>query len=258
VASRRQCERLIEAGRVAVNGRVVRDLPAFADPSRDSITVDDRPVGAGARHVYIMLNKPSRTLSTTHDEPGADRRTVLDLVDHPATPRLFPVGRLDYDTVGLVLLTNDGGLANRLTHPRFGVSKTYRAVVRGRLEDEQVQGLERGIYLADRDQGRTSGASRTARVGIRIIRRDRERTILQITLKEGRNRQVRRMLAQVGCPVRRLERIAMGPLRLTGLARGQWRLLERAELSALRRAVRKAGPGSGRSAGGDEPMEDPS
>ena len=164
----------------------------------------------------------------------------MDLVDHPAVSRLFPVGRLDYDTVGLLLLTNDGNLANRLTHPRYGVAKTYRAVVKGMLEQEQIERLEKGIYLAERREGRTVGATRTAHVGLTIAKRDRERTILEITLSEGRNRQVRRMLASVGCPVKKLERIAMGPLKLKGLQRGAWRELTRDEVQSIRRAARGA------------------
>ena len=236
LASRRASEELIRLGRVRVNGDVVRELPCFVDPDTDRIEVDHKPVPKPERHVYILLNKPARVLSTVLDEPGADRRTVIDLVDHPSRARLFPVGRLDYDTTGLVLLTNDGELANRLTHPRYAVHKTYRAVVKGRLEDEDAAKLEHGIYLAERKAGRTDGAARTARVSIKIARRDRDRTTLEIELREGRNRQVRRMLAKVGCPVKKLERVAMGPLRLKGLARGEWRELTRTELGALRAA----------------------
>ncbi|MGP1273489.1 MAG: pseudouridine synthase [Phycisphaerales bacterium] len=239
VAARRVCEELIEQGAVEVNGTVVDFLPAFADPDRDRITVEGRPIGRRSRRVYVMLNKPARTVTTTSDEPELDRRTVLDLVDHPAADRLFPVGRLDFDTTGLLLLTNDGELANRLTHPRFGVTKTYRAVVKGSLTDEDARELERGIYLAERRAGQTVGAARTARVEVSVFKRDRERTVLELRLTEGRNRQVRRMLAAVGCPVKKLERVAMGPVRLSGLPRGAWRELSRGEIEALRRAVRR-------------------
>ena len=237
VASRRECEALIETGHVAVNGQYVTKLPAWVSPEHDRIEVDGRLVQRPERHIYIMLNKPPRTVSTAQDEPGLDRRTVVDLVDHPARARLYPVGRLDYDTTGLVLLTNDGKLANKLTHPRYGIHKTYRAVVRGRVADDDVRELEKGIYLAERRDGQTVGAARTARVEISIAKRDRDRTTLQITLREGRNRQVRRMLAAVGCPVKKLERVAIGPLKLKGLARGQWRELERNEIASLRRAA---------------------
>ena len=237
IASRRAGEQLIEGGRVTVNGEPVHTLPCFVDPEHDHIEVDGRPIPKPERHLYLMLNKPSRVLSTVADEPGSDRPTVLDLVDHPSRARLFPVGRLDFDTTGLILLTNDGELANRLTHPRYEVEKTYRAVVRGRIEEEETAQLEQGIYLAERREGRTTGAARTAKVQIRIHKRDRERTILEITLREGRNRQVRRMLAMVGHPVKKLERVAMGPLKLKGLARGEWRELTRGEMTSLRRAA---------------------
>lgn len=222
---------------MTVNGDVVDKLPAWVDAELDRIEVDGRPIPRRERRLYIMLNKPTRTLTTAADEPGSDRRTVLDLVDHPSKARLFPVGRLDYDTVGLILLTNDGAFANKLTHPRFGVAKTYRAVVKGSIADENVAALEEGIYLAERKEGHTVGATRTARVRIRVVRRDRERSVLELQLHEGRNRQVRRMLASVGCPVKKLERVAMGPVQLKGIARGEWRELDRHELRALRTAA---------------------
>jgi len=242
VAARRACERLVEEGRVTVNGQTVTRLPVWVDPDRDTVAVDAKPIRRRDRRVYVMLNKPRRTLTTAADEPGALRRTVLDLVDHPAASRLFPVGRLDYDTMGLVLLTNDGELANRLTHPRYGVPKTYRVVVRGLLDDEAIGQLERGIYLAERRDGQTVGAARTAHVELELIRRERDRTILSLTLREGRNRQVRRMLSAVGCPVKRLERVRLGPVKLSGLPRGAWRELTIDEVRSLRKAVRRPEP----------------
>lgn len=252
VASRRDCEELVRAGAVEVNGRVVTELPAWVDPTTDRIIVDGRPLPKPERHIYIMLNKPARVLSTAADEPGADRRTVLDLVDHPERARLFPVGRLDYDSVGLVLLTNDGELANRVTHPRFGVPKTYRVVVKGALDEEAARELERGIFLAQRKAGRTEGAARTARVELAILSQYRDRTTLEITLREGRNRQVRRMLAAVGFPVQSLERVAIGPVRLKGVAKGAWRELTAPEVKALRRAAAAPGKDSWAAAGTPE------
>ncbi|MEM8758438.1 MAG: pseudouridine synthase [Planctomycetota bacterium] len=245
VAARRVCEQLILDGHVEVNGQIVDYLPAFADPAQDRITVDGRTIKSRNRKLYVMLNKPTRTVTTTADEPELDRRTVLDLVDHPAADRLYPVGRLDFDTTGLVLLTNDGELANQLTHPKFGVAKTYHAVVKGRLTDDDARELAQGIYLAERKAGRTTGAARTARVGVTIHKRDRDRTVLELVLNEGRNRQVRRMLAAVGCPVKKLERVAMGPVRLTGLPRGAWRELRKGEVDSLKRAVRRGKRGDG-------------
>lgn len=251
IGSRRACEALIEAGEVEVNGVLVATLPAWVDPDEDRIVVEGRPLPKPERKTYLLLNKPPRTLSSLKDEPGADRRTVAELVDHPSVSHLFPVGRLDYDTVGLVLMTNDGDLANRLTHPRYGVPKTYRVLVKGALDTTAVADLERGIYLAERKAGSTVGAKRTSRVEITLIHQDREGTVLELTLREGRNRQVRRMMAAVGYPVRKLERVGMGPIRLKGVARGAWRELTRDEVWALRRASASEGSGTG-VAQGDE------
>ena len=246
IASRRACEALIEAGEVEVNGEVVAELPAWVDPAVDRIVVQGRPIAKPTeRHTYIMLNKPARTLSTAKDAPGADRRTVVELVDHPLAPRLFPVGRLDYDSVGLILLTNDGELANRLSHPRYGVPKTYRVKIKGQLAEDDVAALEEGVYLANRQAGKTVGAVRTSHVEIEVLRRDRGTTHLEITLREGRNRQVRRMFAAVGLPVLSLERIAIGPLKLKGVRRGLWRELTAPELKALRRAAAAGAKGEG-------------
>jgi len=244
VGSRRRCEELIESGAVAVNDRVVDTLPAWVDPQRDRLTVDGAPVRGAERRVYVMLNKPRRTVTSLDDPEG--RRDIADLVDHPASARLFPVGRLDYDTTGLLLLTNDGELANRLTHPRYGVDKTYRAVVKGCLDDDALATLRRGVYLARRRQGRTVGAERAAPADVRLVRRERDRTILDITLTEGRNRQVRRMLAHLDRPVRKLKRIRMGPLNLKGLRTGEWRELTRDELRELRRVAGRAAAGAKR------------
>lgn len=240
IASRRACEQMVEEGLVSVNGRVVASLPVLVDPVHDRIEIDGRPLRRmtprGERPVYVMLYKPRHTVSTASDPEG--RRTVTDLVQHPTGVRLYPVGRLDYDTMGLVLLTNDGDLANRLTHPRFGVHKTYRAIVRGVLSEEDVARLQKGIVLATRREGKTVGVARTGGAEIQIVKREPARTIIDITLDEGRNRQVRRMLAKVGCPVKKLVRIRLGPLTLKGVSMGHWRELLPGELASLRRAVR--------------------
>jgi len=238
---------MIERGEVTVNGRVETDLPLWVDPSRDRIVAGSEVIREPERSIYLMLNKPPRTLSSLKDEPGADRRTVNDLVDHPSSDHLFPVGRLDYDSVGLILMTNDGALANRLTHPRYGVPKAYRVVVKGSLDEDAARELERGIYLAQRKAGQTVGAQRTANVELEVLHKERDKTTIELTLREGRNRQVRRMLAAVGYPVRSLERVGMGPVRLKGLARGAWRELTRDEIKALKRAAGGKGDRSGRS-----------
>lgn len=237
VGSRRRCEELVLEGEVRVNGVHVLDLPAWVDPALDEIVVQGKTLPKPERRVYVMLNKPTRTVSTVEDPEG--RRTVTEMVSHPSGVRLYPVGRLDYETTGLILLTNDGALANRLTHPSFGVHKTYRATVKGRVEDDVLRKLTRGVVLTDRYEGRTTGASRTAPVLIHVAFRDNEKTILDITLREGRNRQIRRMFALIGHPVRKLMRTEMGPLALKGVASGAWRELTAPEVAGLRRAADK-------------------
>ncbi len=240
VAARRVCERLIEEGHVTVNGRVVRTLPVFVDPGADQICVDGRPIRRSAiRKLYIMLNKPARVLSTTSDEH--DRTTIMELVDHPAKARLVPVGRLDFQTSGLVLLTNDGAMVNRLTHPRYGVPKTYRCLVRGAWDDASVLRLEQKLNRAqkkdDRRLGRVAPTS-GSRVRLMVTKRDGAGTTIAITLREGRTGNIAKMLTGAGAPVRTLERVAIGPVELTGLARGHWRELERHEVQALKKAMR--------------------
>lgn len=259
IGSRRACEALIEEGRVAVNGKIVRRLPVLVTPGVDKVIVDGEPLErympksvrrayAETRDpkrrpmVYVMLYKPRGTLTTMSDPD--QRRTVANLVEHPSGIRLNPVGRLDYDTLGLLLMTNDGDLANRLTHPRYEVHKTYRAVVKGAMTGEQIEKLRAGTYLAERKSGKTVGATRTKGVDLIIVRTEPTRTILDITLKEGRNRQVRRILADAGCPVRKLVRIAMGPLLLKGIKAGEWRDLTARELRDLRAAAFGGGPKS--------------
>jgi 23S rRNA pseudouridine2605 synthase len=219
VASRRAAEQLVFGGRVAVGGEVVRD-PA-RDVSEDAeVTVDGQPVGVERRVVHA-LNKPAGVVSTAHDTHG--RRTVVDLV--PSSARLYPVGRLDADSTGLILLTNDGALAHRLTHPSFEVPRVYRATVRrAPVREKALQALRDGVEL---DDGRTAPAR------VRRLAPDK----LELTIHEGRKRQVRRMCEAVGHPVVALERVAFGPLRLGRLGPGEHRRLTRAEVEALRRAT---------------------
>jgi len=214
VASRRKAETIIGAGRVRVDGRVVTD-PATAVELGDDVRVDGRAVVPEGREVWIV-NKPLDVISTA-DEPGK-RTAVVDLVDSAA--RLYPVGRLDADSTGLILLTNDGELANRLSHPRYGVEKTYRVALRKPIRDEALERLADGVTL---DDGPTAPAR---------VRRRGERAI-EITLREGRNRQVRRMAEAVGNRVAELERISFGPLRLGRLGRGKSRLLDETEVDRL-------------------------
>jgi 23S rRNA pseudouridine2605 synthase len=227
VASRRRCEELILEGRVLVNDQVVDQLPAFVDPQRDVVVTDGDRVRPRLLE-YLLLHKPKGVVCTNRDPAGRTR--VRDLLP-PDKRHLFTVGRLDADSTGLLLLTNDGELAARLTHPRFGVAKVYLAEVRGLVRPDLPQRMRAGVYLAE---GRARAAD------VRILHRARDRCALQITLREGRNRQVRRMLARLGHPVRKLKRIAIGPLRLTGLPIGALRPLTQPEIRALRAAVAHA------------------
>jgi 23S rRNA pseudouridine2605 synthase len=223
LGSRRASEALIAAGRVRVNGEVAR-LGDRADPETDRIEVDGAVVGVRAGLVHYLLNKPAGVVTTASDPQG--RPIVVGLV--PAEPRVFPVGRLDADTEGLLLLTNDGELAHRLTHPSFGVEKEYLAEVEGRPTRGVLRRLREGVDLED---GRTAPA-KASLVGDRLLR---------ITIHEGRKRQVRRMCDAVGLPVRRLVRVRIGPIADRRLAPGQWRPLEQEEVRALERAAAGSG-----------------
>lgn len=232
VGSRRACEELIEQGLVTVNGQLVATLPAWVNPNKDRIIVDGQRIRPAEALVYLMLYKPRGTVTTNRDPEGRTR--AIDLVDHPLKPRLYPVGRLDIDSSGLLLLTNDGELANRLTHPRYGVHKTYEVTVRGSLDSSDVERLEEGIYLHDRRAGH---GSKTRPVRLQLLKRDRERTLLRMELREGRNRQIRRMMLGLGHPVKKLRRIQMGPLKLKGLSIGSWRSLTQVEVQMLKKAA---------------------
>lgn len=218
VASRRASETLIAAGRVSVAGETVTD-PARDVDEDSNVEVDGRRVAGAEPHVLYAVNKPVGVVSTARDTHG--RPTVLELVPAEGL-RLYPVGRLDADSSGLILLTNDGELANRLTHPSFEISKTYRARLGGgTVEEEALDALRRGVELDD-------GAAAPARV--RRLKGD----LIELTIHEGRNRQVRRMCAAVGHPVLELSRVAFGPLRLDGLKPGAHRRLGAAEVERLR------------------------
>ncbi|MGD9906170.1 MAG: pseudouridine synthase [Vicinamibacterales bacterium] len=227
VASRRAAETLIAEGRVTVNGAVVATLGAKAVPGRDEVKVDGRRVGAAQRARYILLNKPRGYVTTRRDPQG--RRTVLELLTG-VRDYVYPVGRLDYDTEGLLLLTSDGDLAARLTHPRHAVPRVYEAIVVGVPDETALESLRHGIYL----DGRRTAEADVAR-GATIGKGREQTTKLVLTLFEGRNRQVREMCARIGHPVRTLQRVRMGPLSLRGLPVGAWRDLTASEIGALRR-----------------------
>ncbi len=228
LGSRRACEEIIAQGRVTVNGRVAK-LGDKADPERDEIRVDGQRIKTAEPPVYIMLNKPRFVLSSTVSERG--HKTVRDLV--PVPYRIVPVGRLDLESEGLLLLTNDGDLVNRLTHPRYGHEKEYRVLVAKRPDAKQLEALRHGVVLED--------GTRTMPAEVRIERWHGKGAWLRITLKEGKKRQIREMCRLIGLPVVRLIRIRMGPLRLQGLKSGEWRYLTEGEIAALRRTTKPSG-----------------
>jgi 23S rRNA pseudouridine2605 synthase len=223
LGSRRACEVLIDEGRVEVNGEVAR-LGRRVDPEHDRVSVDGVRIPVRPGLVYYLLNKPAKVVTTASDPEG--RPTVVDLV--PAEPRVFPVGRLDRDTEGLLLLTNDGDLAHGLTHPSRGVPKTYLAEVSGVPSRGALRRLREGVDLED---------GRTAPAKARLAQTTPTGSALELVIHEGRNRQVRRMCEAIGHPVRRLVRTRFGPLHENRLAPGQWRALTQAEIRALYAAI---------------------
>ncbi len=239
VASRRQCETLILEGRVEVDRKTVTRLGVRVDPSCQEIRIDGTVLRRPRRR-YYLVNKPVGVVSTNRDPEGRPR--VVDLV--PCDERLFTVGRLDRTSEGLILVTNDGELANRLTHPRYEIAKTYRARVAGHPTAQELQTLRAGIHLAE-------GVARVA--ALRVKGRQTRTTELEIILTEGRNREIRRVLARIGHKVLQLRRTAMGPLRLGSLASGECRELTANEVRKLRQSARsdkpRSGPGAGQGGG---------
>ncbi len=225
IASRRKADNLISSGAVMVNGRVERKLGSKAVWGKDHITVEGRPVPDPPKKIYLMLNKPFGYVSTLHDPEG--RPIILDLIPD-ASERVYPVGRLDFDSQGLMILTNDGELAYRLMHPRYRVPRTYKAKVVGTVSDDSVSTLKKGVDLRD---GRTNPAR------VRILKRERERSVLRVIITEGRYREIRRMFAAVGHDTISLARTGYGPLALGRLKVGKYRLLSGAEIDELRSVV---------------------
>jgi 23S rRNA pseudouridine2605 synthase len=234
VASRRASEELITQGRVEVNGEVVRTLGTKADPTRDVIRVDGRRLRFDNRTRYVLLNKPKNVVTTRKDPEG--RRTVIELLKG-VREYVYPVGRLDYDSEGLLLLTSDGDLAAKLTHPRHAVERVYDAYVVGIPAEDDLEKLRRGIFL----DGSRTAAALVKRAGT-VVKGRQELTRLTITLREGRNRQVRRMCASIGHPVRKLTRTRMGPIKLGDLRPGHWRDLTEREVRLLQEAASLRSP----------------
>lgn len=234
VDSRRHVEEMVRQGRVAVNGRVMTELPILVDPQVDRITIDDEQIKIRPKHagpmVYVLLNKP-RNVVATNVAQGEQRRAI-DLLPRDF-PRVYPVGRLDHESRGLLLLTNDGDLTHRLTHPRYEVTKAYVVTVDGAMEPETVEKLRRGVWLADPRKGT---GFKTGRSQIRIVSRERNKTVMEIAIREGRSREVRRIMAKLGHKVRDVLRSRFGPLTLDGVSNGKWRLLTPGEIKKLQSA----------------------
>jgi 23S rRNA pseudouridine2605 synthase len=226
IASRRKCEELMLQGGVCVNGKLVDKLPVFVDPDKDVITVDGKKIHH-ERKAYYLLNKPKGVICTSFDPQG--RKKAIDLVN--CRERVFCVGRLDANTTGLIIITNDSELANRLTHPRYGMSKTYVVHLRGAIDDAAVGRLKKGIWLAE---------GKTREAAVKVLRRGRTESLIEITLRQGLNRQIRRMLAEVDLPVKSLKRTRIGRLTSAGLGVGKFRLLTKAEIIYLKKATAKS------------------
>jgi pseudouridine synthase len=223
VASRRRCEELILEGAVCVNGRVVDGLPVFVDPEKDIITVDGKKIST-VRKVYYLLNKPKGVICTNSDPQG--RLKAIDIVR--SRERIFCVGRLDVDSTGIIILTNDSELANRLTHPRFGLAKTYIVNIKGQISGEQIEKLKKGVWLAE---GKTGGAV------IKILRRSHKESLAEVTIREGLNREIRRMFAKFGLPVKSLKRTHIGKINARGLGIGKFRPITKAEVEYLKKVT---------------------
>ncbi len=227
LCSRRAADKLISEGKVKVNGRIVVDFSVLVDPKSDRLVVAGKKISA-VEHQYVILHKPKSIVSTCQDE--FRRKNILDLLPRDLR-HLKPAGRLDYDSSGLLLLTNDGALINKLTHPTHGVEKTYQVTVAGKLTAQAMDQLKSGMDLKE---------AKTKSAQVRLIKDDERQSIIEIAIKEGKNRQIRRMCAQLGLPVVALVRTAVSKLQLGGLAEGKWRHLTKEELIRLQKEI-KAG-----------------
>jgi 23S rRNA pseudouridine2605 synthase len=221
--SRRACEDFIRAGRVRVNGQIA-SIGQKADPATDKISVDGKPLAAPESLTYVALYKPRNVLSTVMKERGDDRKTVRDIVELPG--HLYPVGRLDFESEGLVLMTNDGELTNRLTHPRYGHDKEYRVLLARRPDQDQLEAWRRGVVLED--------GYKTAPVEIRFESAQGKGALVRVVMGEGRKRQIRETCKQLGLPVVRIIRLRIGELRIGTLKAGQWRILTANEVEGLK------------------------
>lgn len=222
-ASRRAAEVMIEEGRVSVNGSVVRELGTKVEIGADSVTVDGKKIKPEVKKYYIMMNKPVGYVTTVNDQ--FDRPTVIDLIGEEITARVFPVGRLDFDTEGLLLLTNDGDFTYEVTHPKFHMDKTYVVTLKGGISVKGLNQLRRGVVIED---------YKTSPAEIEMLSAEKGVTVIKITIHEGRNRQVRKMMEAVGCKVSGLKRISIGDVELGNLPLGRWRYLTSHEINRLK------------------------
>jgi 23S rRNA pseudouridine2605 synthase len=222
VASRRKCEEMIAEGKVKVNGCLITEPGCKVDKEKDIIEVEGRIIKNSDTRIYILLNKPTGYITSVKDQFG--RPTVLDLLEGVSS-RVFPIGRLDYDTEGLIILTNDGDLTYKITHPKHNIDKTYRALVKGRVDEEDIMTFSKGIAIEDYI---------TTPASLRIIRQAKENSIIEITIHEGKNRQVRKMCAAIGHEVIQLQRTKIGEIGLDYLNPGQWRYLNKKEINYMK------------------------
>lgn len=221
VASRRKSEEYITQGRVAVNGKTTMKLGIKVDPDQDEISFDGKVLSSKEKKIYIMLNKPKGFVTTVKDQ--FQRPTVMDLI-RDISERVYPVGRLDYNTSGLLLLTNDGDFSYKITHPKHKLDKTYIVLTKEKPNSNGIQSLRRGIKI---DEYRTSPAK------VSILESNQRGTITRITIHEGRNRQVRKMFSKIGCPVLELNRVSIGTLQLEDLPEGKYRRLTKQEMQNI-------------------------
>ncbi len=226
IASRREAEKLIMEGQVMVNGRLITELGFKADPVTDAIKVRGKLIKKTENIVYIAFNKPKMVMCTTNDPEG--RQTIYDIIGNKMKERVFPVGRLDYHSEGLILLTNDGEMAFRLTHPKYKVEKVYEVKVKDLPAEEKLDKLRKGIYLED---------GKTMPCEISFLKNTKENSWFKVILKEGKKQQIRRMFMRIGHPVMKLKRVAIGPLNLGKLPQGAFRNLTEKEVSLLKKAV---------------------
>ena len=224
VASRRKCDELIETGHVKVNANVCTKLGVQIDPEVDLVTVDDRPIRLAKKYVYYMLNKPCNVVTTTSDPNG--RPTVMSYIPHDKI-RVFPVGRLDYNTSGLLLFTNDGDVTQKLIHPSFEFGKTYIVEIVGELNNQAINKLRNGVDI---------GGFVTSKAVVEVLSTNGKNSVIKIIIHEGKNRQVRRMFDAVGSHVKKLQRVAIGKIELGDLPLGQFRELTKEEIAYIKSA----------------------